>query len=439
MAVDHLSSNTGSTNPRLITTAMVLAGLALGIAPFRASAGIRAGLLLLAAGVILFAYRRSDSFRAFIPPFRFLNIAILLWVVGVAAWACFSPDPAESLKSWRGNVLTPILAGGVFYALTNNIRTFITWLAVLFVGLAALTWFALAPVETSHAPGYVPWFVDVGFLSTWLVILFPFVILAAQLAFMRAPEMSVALRTVPPSSLVLGSRLVIIASMVMLFAATSATNNRAAWGCFMLVLAVQFLFALLDQRAVMSRPKLISIYLGAFLLLAWLLSASVEFRAALSTQGTQGGVEFLLRDVRSNLWQHAWEMIQARPFAGHGYATQDLGTKFAAPFTHLSAHPLLQHAHNVLLNYALQMGIFGAVIIVVLFAALLAAFVPFTRTPGLPRTLGVCGISLVVTFFARNMVDDFFQRHTLMFFAATCGMLLGLARSASISGAARIR
>ncbi len=401
-------------NTRTLNIATIFAGLALAIAPLRGSAGVRGGLLILAAALIFWCYRHTGGVRVFVSRFRFLNMATLFWVTSVAAWACFSPTPIESLKSWRGDVLTPVLTGGVFYALTKEIRTLNRWLIVLLVGLAMLTWLVLASGDRAGELGYVPWYVDVGFLSTWLITLFPLAVLAAQLAFQDVEEIkSPAL-----------AKVLIAAAFAMLIVATSATNNRVAWVCHLLVIAVHFIYALSNRRALSA--KLIVGYVFAILLMIGFFFASIELRATLSSQGTQGGVAFLANDIRGALWQRAWEMIQAQPLTGYGYAVEEFGQRFSAPFQHLSAYPLLRHAHNMLLNYGLQMGITGVISLVALFAALLLAFASLTRSAGLSRMLGVCGLSLVVTVFARNMVDDFFMRHTVLLFAATCGMLLGL-------------
>jgi O-antigen ligase len=75
----------------------------------------------------------------------------------------------------------------------------------------------------------------------------------------------------------------------------------------------------------------------------------------------------------------------------------------------------------------LQMGITGAIVILALFAALAWTFYKRLPVGGIARLAGLCGIALVVGVFLRNMTDDFFSRHTVQFFGAALGMLLGLA------------
>ena len=79
-----------------------------------------------------------------------------------------------------------------------------------------------------------------------------------------------------------------------------------------------------------------------------------------------------------------------------------------------------------MLNQVLQIGVWGAVLILAVFMSLIHAFSNMLRGPALARTAGLCGLILVVGVFTRNMVDDFFIRQNAILFWAIVGMLLGL-------------
>ena len=120
-------------------------------------------------------------------------------------------------------------------------------------------------------------------------------------------------------------------------------------------------------------------------------------------------------------------MIGEHPLLGRGYDNPAIGEIFASRFEAPWFRNYVHHPHNVVLNHALQMGVTGALVILILFGALAWTF--FSRLPlaGLARLAGLCGVALVVGVFLRNMTDDFFSRHTVQFFGAVAGMLLGLA------------
>lgn len=90
---------------------------------------------------------------------------------------------------------------------------------------------------------------------------------------------------------------------------------------------------------------------------------------------------------------------------------------------------MLWHAHNVVLNYGLSMGVPGMLALLLLIAALLREYARFWQAedPGL-RMIGACGMVLVLGVFSRNMANDMFVRDAALLFWALNGMLLGLGR-----------
>jgi O-antigen ligase len=175
-----------------------------------------------------------------------------------------------------------------------------------------------------------------------------------------------------------------------------------------------------ERLRVVSVSALLLFVIGAF------MAGSMQFRAQAAPPGSQGPLAFLLGDSRAPIWRVALDMIGERPLAGLGYANPELGDLFSARFDDPLFRQVFRHAHNVVLDYALQMGVTGALVVVLLFGTLAAAFYRRARGHGLARLAGVCGVALVVGMFLRNMTDDFFSRHGVLFFAAVAGMLLGL-------------
>ena len=155
--------------------------------------------------------------------------------------------------------------------------------------------------------------------------------------------------------------------------------------------------------------------------------AALQFRAHTQAPDGTGPLTFLLHDNRAPILRVALDMIGERPWLGRGFDNPDIGDAFAARFDTPWFKNYVHHAHNVVLNYTLQMGVTGAVVILTVFATLTWVFI--TRVPqgGLARLAGLCGVALVAGIFLRNLTDDFFSRHTVQFFGAAIGMLLGLA------------
>jgi O-antigen ligase len=94
---------------------------------------------------------------------------------------------------------------------------------------------------------------------------------------------------------------------------------------------------------------------------------------------------------------------------------------------------VFRQAHNVVLNYAMQIGIPGALALLLLFGALAWTFWCNRANGADARIAATCGLILVVGVFTRNMTDDFFGRHGVLLFGALCGLLLALSEQRATS------
>jgi len=142
----------------------------------------------------------------------------------------------------------------------------------------------------------------------------------------------------------------------------------------------------------------------------------------------------IMRDDRASFWPRIVERIAERPLAGAGFGRGIM--KKAYPDLTPANNRDLWHAHNVVLNYGLSMGIPGMVVMVMIFAALALRYRQFWKASDRRlQVLGACGLALVLGVFARNMVNDMFLREGALLFWALNGCFLGygsrlLARSA---------
>ena len=400
-----------TSTPPLMRFATIAAGIAIFVAPFQRSAGLRGTMWVLAGLAILFTYWRAGKLEHLIPPYRALGIAALAWLMAATIWSFASPTPLESLGAVKRDILTPMLAFAVFYALTKTRADMMRWLWALTLGLLVLTimiviepFDPLGGMQESH-------YITVGMLSAWIVMLAP--LLALSLFANRRSRRS--------------ARVLLIVALPCLLLSAWLSGNRAVWVCFAGMLVVATLMATRGRLAALGHRRSSAVALVLLALMLSFMIAAMQFRARTQAPNGLGPLAFMLQDNRAPILRVTADMIAERPLLGYGYANAEIGAAFSARLESPWLKNYVRHAHNVVLDYALQMGLTGAIVILGLFAALAWTFI--TRVPlgGLARLAGLCGVALVVGVFLRNMTDDFFSRHSAQFFGAAVGMLLGLA------------
>ncbi len=393
---------------------------ALFIAPFRASAGLRAGFLLLAALTVIAGYVRIHGLVNLKVSSRILVSAAFIWAGFIGIWVMLSPDWTDSLASWRGDVLTPLLAAWLFYVLTRSPADILRFCFVLMVGLLVLTTMvALDPFQPMN-PEHSPLYGTVGLLSTWFITLAPLLPLIT-LAPSRFSLLAFVMAGIAFFALVVGA----------LF-----TGNRLIWVCFAimtLIGTVSIVLTSARKRAVQEKTSIamLSIISAAVIsICAAGFVASSFYRAEIYTSQGESPIEFMRKDNRGPIWRETLRMIGEKPFIGRGFQAANIGDTLSQRITEPSLNQGVQvrHGHNMLLNYALQLGIIGAGVLIFLFGVIAYAFLSLMNSPSkVTRLAATCGIALVLGVFLRNMFDDFFNRHNVLLFGALVGMLLGLA------------
>jgi O-antigen ligase len=221
-------------------------------------------------------------------------------------------------------------------------------------------------------------------------------------------------------------RLRLIAGLLLLImlAAGFYSGHRIVW----LVLFFQVCVALVFLR---NRLKISTARLSLIIVLLTLSVSTVLFYIQLTRFSNydwnvptikQTEID---RDDRTAFWPKVSERILERPMQGVGFG-RGIMNKAYKDLIPANNHELW-HAHNVVLNYGLSMGLPGMLAIIVLFGALALQYWQFCKTRDHRlRLIGMCGIALVGGVFARNMVNDFFLRDGALLFWALNGMFLGL-------------
>jgi O-antigen ligase len=201
----------------------------------------------------------------------------------------------------------------------------------------------------------------------------------------------------------------LLIALVLFIAAI--TEQRAAW----LALAVQIavIAALLARagRIPLSRRQVV---VAGSLVLVTAVGAILSY--SFYRHGNAGA---LPADSRMAFWPSVLTMIGTHPLAGAGFGRQSM--KIAYPQLIPGYNPELWHAHNLVLNYGLALGLPGVVALLALFAAW-GRF--FWRCAG--TAAGIAGCALVAGVLVRNQFNDFFQRDMSLLFWALCGLFAGM-------------
>jgi O-antigen ligase len=131
----------------------------------------------------------------------------------------------------------------------------------------------------------------------------------------------------------------------------------------------------------------------------------------------------LKNDVRWRIWSWAIADIRAKPLTGGGFGRTVMclrDPKFCQTFN-------LQHAHNMVLNKGIQMGLPGIAAFLLLMGMTLRALWP-RRTLYQNPHLWIYSIAATTMFagvFLKNMTDDFFVNNNGFLFWALVGAILG--------------
>jgi O-antigen ligase len=166
-----------------------------------------------------------------------------------------------------------------------------------------------------------------------------------------------------------------LGSIVCVLTARSASKWRsAAWAgaglCFALVLLSQSATALVAAGAVLALLPLLyvlrerSVRTVLLSLVTLLVVGGVAVAVSLDPQAA---LALLGKDVsltgRVSLWAYLLDQVRARPWLGYGYSAFWLGWSGPSELvSHVTGGWYPSHAHNGLLNLALQLGLTGVVL-----------------------------------------------------------------------------
>ena len=392
-----------------ITVAGVAAGGVLAVLPYAHLTALRnvilyAGLIALALGWRhLSGQRRRDAMPmvSLLIAWASLGLLSLTWAV----------DRAYSASELQSEVLYAALVFALFFFLADRV-----WLKRWFQVVVATSLLSLLVVGWRFGvgdTGLAKFYNGPGLYSTYLCVVYPIALIG-----LLQPDQSWRVRAA-----LIGVRVVVAVGGWL-------TVNRTLW----IVMGLQTLLVIVlapgrggpggVRTALAVRA---SIALAALALLAatlYAVSAS-RFSIAPNTPNASSAIaQTATSDIRGKIWPYALKRIAERPWTGAGIGRGALREDLRATF----GSGLIWHAHNVVLNFGISLGVPGMILIVGIFIVVLAQFTRIWRNgPAWLRPYALAAIVIVVGLIAKSMTDDFFYRQTTLIFWALIGMIVGAA------------
>lgn len=167
--------------------------------------------------------------------------------------------------------------------------------------------------------------------------------------------------------------LCLLAGMLNLLA-LFLTQSRGAY--MAVAAAVGLLLVLRWPRLLLGAPLLV-ILLPAVVVF---LGPTQLFAAVTAGTGVSG------LEGRTELWRHAWRVLQELPLTGIGLGAFDQVIPVLQPYVHLTPDKIYLHAHNLLLQTALDLGAPGLVGVLATHLVVFALLIALLRRRRRPLT-----------------------------------------------------
>ena len=358
-------------------------------------------LVLLGVATLLCgaALARERGAVSALPPIWWAWLAFAAWATASLGW---SLEPARSQKEWQNEVIYTTLALFTCYVGAQAKaapRAFIVALASgALLACASALWAFANGMPSEWNAG---WHGGPGDHTAALLTLMPCALAALwygrEAAWPRATLWTIALL------------------MAVFLASALVTQNRTVWLGFALEIGI-FVVALALRRAGDRRAQL-SIALAGVVTIAALGAVVLLVQADRETTGA-----FSMRaDPRLSIWPKATQHIAQRPLTGYGFGRGLLRDELRAE----ANQELAWHAHNLFLDLALQVGLTGVVLFVLLLAATLRQGLRLAADAN--AVSAACGMALIAVLagmLTRNMTDMLFVRQNSLLFWGVTGMLL---------------
>ena len=376
------------------------AAIFLFILPINHTVTLRLAALSIALLIALQSFYKEKN-RLDLP----LKLPLFLWGGLAFASLMWAQDLTYSLREVKDEIGYGLITFFVFFTLTKNRAAFLFFIAALIIGFlfvsgsVAFTHLRLGDWRAEKFPG------NVGTFSTYLVTVLPLFILTILYNLKRP----------------LLAYLSLFVLVFLLLYTGYLTLNRAIWPAAILsgiIFGALFFIKAERPRAKKSAVLVLLVFSG----LAVFQFISVSMEKSLASYQSASVTLSISKDLRIPLWRYTAEKVAENPLLGMGFGKRVLEKDMETQF----ANNNLWHAHNLFLNYALQLGLVGVMVLGFLFLSLYREFWRLYRANDeRVYLLGICGVALITGVLAKNMTDDFFVRDNALLFWALVGIILG--------------
>jgi O-antigen ligase len=392
-------------------------GVLLAILPLAHVTGLRNVLIGVIAVAALLQFR-LQPWRA-VPGFA----PWVIWLSFAAASIGWSALPYASFQSFRTDQFYPF----VIFLVSFVLMSFLGGRLAMVVGTAAGTLLCLATMFASAVSGYDP---DANGPATgalgWL---------AWKAAATTDSSTYVAFVAVPLFLIVSVSRRRWrrwgAAAWLVLFGAIGFMSESRTLIASLFVSFAGFLIVLGILRGRLHLKSVLTIVILGLIVSA----ASLEVISRLRLQGPQPhdrsvALEMIMSDPRPAIWAAYLDLVAKRPWLGVGLGRTVPSRAYQLEgdraLRNMDVHGLT-HAHNVLLDLVLQVGIVGLVLWAWLHVAILALALKRARGGGdREKAWAAAAVALVLAMLVKNSTNDLIVFGNALLFWALLGSMLGL-------------
>lgn len=359
--------------------------------------------------LFLFALYAAVTLRSRQHPITSLSKPFVAWSGVALASVLWAIDPLYSLNEIKNEIFYTLVAFFSFYSVTENETRWRHWNILLIAGFFLTAFsgvFAYWIANDFWRKGGVHG--GVGDYSTYLVTIMPMVLYWHVRRRMLGITRVIAYPLIP-----------------LLLIGAFLTMNRAFWPALVSMLIVfGTLYYLRNRHS--SAAQLIGVGIVLLVVLATsLFATTIMNRAASDATHSEILVRTATEDPRLQIWRFAWAQIREQPLMGAGFGRAAVRETMEKHFDNDG----YEHAHNIVLNYALQMGVLGITVLVIVFAALAREYWSLYVSGNSEACLiGILGLAMITGVLVKNMTDDFFYRQHALLFWSIAGMSLGYAK-----------